>query len=129
MPSSASMSKALVFESTAWLTLDVSWKLVLTLLVLVAASLKFVHGSLAASKNVRKSLPPGPTGLWLLGCTKQMLDPSIQPWFRFQAWSNEHNAREWRSGPCIYDSLANTGSHAAHLLSVPTLGQLTIIIK
>jgi hypothetical protein len=54
--------------------------------------------------------PPGPKGSYILGCTAEMLDPSVKPWDRFRTWSKQYGADKG-------------------LLSVPTLARTNIIIK
>lgn len=44
----------------------------------------------------RKRLPPGPRGSFLLGVTSEMLDQSVKPWLRFEKWSKEYAASEWK---------------------------------
>jgi hypothetical protein len=61
-------------------------------------------------KYGRTPPPPGPKGSFVLGCTKDMLDPSVKPWDRFDKWTRQYHADKG-------------------LLCVPTLAQSHIIIK
>lgn len=88
--------------------IQASWSTLLFSAFAFVLSWAILSAHLRAAR-LRKRLPPGPRGRWLLGMTQEMLDPSVKPWFRFEAWSKEYNAQ--------------------HLLSVPTLGLTDIIVK
>lgn len=62
----------------------------IAVLVLTAKLLQYLF--VTHRKNAR--LPPGPKGSLILGVTKEMLDPSVKPWHRFDQWAKEYNARK-----------------------------------
>jgi hypothetical protein len=77
--------------------LSLSWQTLAAGIVALILALKILQSLVASPRNAK--LPPGPKGQWLLGVTKDMLDTSVKPWTRFDAWSKEYNAREYTFRP------------------------------
>lgn len=75
------------------LQLSLSWQILAGACIVLLLAIKIFKSLLSSKRNAR--LPPGPKGQWLLGVTKEMLDPSLKPWTRFETWSKEYGASQY----------------------------------
>lgn len=75
------------------MVLSISWQQFVLFSAAGLLATKLLQSYWAASSRRRK-LPPGPKGSFLLGMTKEMLDPTTKPWTKFEKWAKECNARE-----------------------------------
>jgi hypothetical protein len=75
------------------LAVELTYTKALIIVAALSILVKVLQGLYVSSrKNAR--LPPGPRGPPIIGMTREMLDGSMLPWYRFEAWSKQYDARK-----------------------------------